>query len=404
MKWPVVSLADALASAEVFVDGDWVESKDQDPCGDVRLVQLADVGDGEYLNKSARFLTNSKARQLRCTFLKPGDVLVARMPDPLGRACIFPGDPKPSVTAVDVCIIRPDVKEQNARWLMHCLNAPTCRSQIRGFATGTTRARISRSNLSKIKIPLPPLAEQQRIAEILDRTEALRAKRRYALAQLDTLTQAIFLDLFGDPGTNANNWPRKSLKDLGRITTGGTPPSAKPGMFGGPIPFVTPGDLENDEPVKRSLTNAGARESVTVRAGTMLVCCIGATIGKMAKVRERSAFNQQINAVEWAGEIDDNYGLAVLRFFKPTIAAWGASTTLPILKKSTFEKIEVPVPPLPLQREFARRVEAVEKLKTAHRTSLTELDALFASLQHRAFRGELRGDLPGNFVKLPQQE
>ena len=389
MKWPVVSLADALASAEVFVDGDWVESKDQDPCGDVRLVQLADVGDGEYLNKSARFLTNSKARQLRCTFLKPGDVLVARMPDPLGRACIFPGDPKPSVTAVDVCIIRPDAKEQNALWLMHCLNAPTCRSQIRGFASGTTRARISRSNFGKIKIPLPPLAEQQRIAEVLDMAEALRAKRRTALAQLDTLSQSLFLDLFGNPATNTKEWPRKSLKALGKVSTGGTPPSAKDGMFNGPIPFVTPGDLERDDPVKRSLTTAGAEESVTVRAGAALVCCIGATIGKMAKARECSAFNQQINAVEWTDEVDDSYGLAVLRFFKPTIVAWGASTTLPILKKSAFEKIEVPVPPLPLQREFARRIEAVEKLKTAHRVSVAELIALFAAIQHRAFRGEL---------------
>ena len=64
MKWPVVTLLDSLASAEVFVDGDWVESKDQDPEGDVRLVQLADVGDGEYIDKSDRFLTSAKARQL----------------------------------------------------------------------------------------------------------------------------------------------------------------------------------------------------------------------------------------------------------------------------------------------------------------------------------------------------
>jgi type I restriction enzyme S subunit len=96
-----------LESAEVFVDGDWVESKDQDPNGDVCLIQLADVGDGEYFNKSARFLTTSKARALKCTFLKEGDVLIARMPDPLGRACIFPADPKPTVTVVDICIVRP---------------------------------------------------------------------------------------------------------------------------------------------------------------------------------------------------------------------------------------------------------------------------------------------------------
>lgn len=107
MKSNVQTLAQALRSADVFTDGDWVESKDQDPTGDVRLIQLADIGDGEYLGKSARFLTSSKARELRCTFLKPGDVLIARMPDPLGRACIFPGHLKSAVTVVDVCIVRP---------------------------------------------------------------------------------------------------------------------------------------------------------------------------------------------------------------------------------------------------------------------------------------------------------
>ena len=389
MKWPEVSLLDTLATAEVFVDGDWVESKDQDPDGDVRLVQLADVGDGEYIDKSDRFLTSAKARALGCTFLKPGDVVVARMPDPLGRACIFPGDSKPSVTVVDVCIIRPDPRSHDARWLMHCLNAPTSRNQIAGYALGTTRSRISRGNLGKIKIPLPPLAEQRRIAEVLDRAQALRAKRRSALARFESLTQSLFLDLFGDPATNPKGWPHKTLFDLARVVTGGTPPSAMANMFDGPIPFVTPGDLESDEPVKRSLTAAGAQESRTVRAGSTLVCCIGATIGKMGIARAQNAFNQQLNAVEWSGEVDDIYGYATLRFFKPTIKAWGASTTLPILKKSSFEQIEIPVPPLALQQEFARRFQATEKLRATHKGALGELDELFASLQHRAFEGDL---------------
>jgi type I restriction enzyme S subunit len=183
----VVSLSCALASAEAFVDGDWVESKDQDPAGDVRLVQLADIGDGAYADRSSRFLTSAKARELRCTFLQPGDILVARMPDPLGRACIFPGDSKPSVTVVDVCIIRPNPERHDARWLMHCLNAPACRSQIARFATGTTRSRISRRNLGKIEISDLSLREQRRIAEVLDRCEALRDKHRAALGKLDLL-------------------------------------------------------------------------------------------------------------------------------------------------------------------------------------------------------------------------
>jgi hypothetical protein len=99
--WAWATIPDLSGKAGVFIDGDWVESKDQDPDGDVRLIQLADVGDGFYRDKSDRFMTKAKAEELGCTFLKDGDVLIARMPDPLGHACIFPGDAKPSVTVVD---------------------------------------------------------------------------------------------------------------------------------------------------------------------------------------------------------------------------------------------------------------------------------------------------------------
>ena len=115
MSMPLVSLGEALRSAEVFTDGDWVESKDQDGDGEVRLVQLADVGDGVFVEKSSRHLTSAKATELRCTLLAAGDILIARMPDPLGRACIFPGSPGPSVTVVDVCIVRPQLNEHDPR-------------------------------------------------------------------------------------------------------------------------------------------------------------------------------------------------------------------------------------------------------------------------------------------------
>src|SRR5437870_3533171 len=159
----MASIGDLIGAGGVFVDGDWVESKDQDPSGDVRLIQLADVGDGVYRNKSSRFLTSAKAKELRCTFLKPGDVLIARMPDPLGRACIFPGDDKPSVTVVDVCIVRTGTGGANHRWLMHRMNSVEIRSAIAGLQSGSTRKRISRSNLARIKFSVPPLDEQQRV-------------------------------------------------------------------------------------------------------------------------------------------------------------------------------------------------------------------------------------------------
>lgn len=168
-KWELKTISELVGPDGVFCDGDWIETKDQDPKGDVRLIQLADLGDGQFRNKSSRFLTSAKAKELRCTYLIEGDVLIARMPDPLGRACIFPGDSKPSVTAVDVCIVRSGNGEFDHRWLSHFVNSPEFRRTVSALQSGSTRKRISRKNLGQIKLPVPPLNEQLRIVAEIDK-------------------------------------------------------------------------------------------------------------------------------------------------------------------------------------------------------------------------------------------
>lgn len=112
-------------------------------------------------------------------------------------------------------------------------------------------------------------------------------------------------------------------------------------MFNGEIPFITLGDLETEEPPKRYLTEKGAVNSRTVRQGTCFICCIGATIGKVKGDRSYSAFNQQINAIEWNYKIyNDLFDEALMRMLKPLIVSKGeGSTTLPILNKGDFEKL-----------------------------------------------------------------
>ena len=292
------------------------------------------------------------------------------------------------VCSTDIIPILP--KEGVSRdYLFYFLRTPDTVNLATSRCSGVNLPRLDPKQLASFQIPLPPFDEQKRIAEILDKADALRAKRREALSQIDTLIQSIFLEMFGDPATNPKSWPVATLRSLGRVTTGSTPPSAKEGMFDGAIPFITPGDLESDQPIKRTVTEAGADASRTVDAGATLVCCIGATIGKIGMSTVRSAFNQQINAVEWGERIHAEYGWAVMRFFKPTIIAWGSSTTLPILKKSSFERIEIPVPPVADQKEFALRLERVERVRTTHRVALSTSGELFSALQVMAFRGGL---------------
>lgn len=171
--WALTTIENTTRKTGFFCDGDWVESKDQDPDGDVRLIQLADVGDGKYRDRSSRFMTKIAATRLNCSYLKMGDILIARMPDPLGRCCRFPGDAKPAVTVVDVCILRPNVSFFDPDFLVVAINCPRFRRLVSAQSTGTTRSRISRSNLGVLPVPLPPLAEQERIVVKVDQLMAL---------------------------------------------------------------------------------------------------------------------------------------------------------------------------------------------------------------------------------------
>src|SRR5687767_5570388 len=135
--WTYATIGELIPSDGLFVDGDWVESKDQDKSGTVRLIQLADVGDGKFIDKSDRHLTRQKAHELSCTFLRRGDLLVARMPDPLGRCCMFPLDTEERfVTVVDVCIVRLSDTSVSPVYMMHLLNSPSVRAQINDRQSG----------------------------------------------------------------------------------------------------------------------------------------------------------------------------------------------------------------------------------------------------------------------------
>jgi type I restriction enzyme S subunit len=216
-SWTTATIGQLISDDGIFIDGDWVESKDQEPDGSVRLIQLADIGDGEFRDKSARFLTLETARELRCTFLKQGDILVARMPDPLGRCCIFPHDRMEGfVTVVDVCVVRTGSALIDNKFLMYALNSGGVRSKIADLQSGSTRKRISRGNLATIDIPLAPYNEQCRIvakietlfSELDKGVESLSMARE----QLKAYRQAVLKHAFEGKLTAA--WRKQNQKAL----------------------------------------------------------------------------------------------------------------------------------------------------------------------------------------------
>lgn len=259
-------------------------------------------------------------------------------------------------------------------------------------------ATLNKAKLLSIEVPVPPVGEQRRIAAILDHADALRAKRREALARLDELTQSIFIDMFGNPATNPKGLPVGALGDLLDSAQYGT--SEKSGATGeypvlrmNNITYQGQMDLTDlkfmdlpDDKVDR----------FTVAAGDILFNRTNSAelVGKTAVYRgsEKLAYAGYLvrlratsgNSPEYISAfLNSAYGKTVLRGMCKSIVGMAN------INAREVQSIRMMQPPSKLQEQFADRVNAIEDQKSVQRVALAELDALFTSLQSRAFRGEL---------------
>lgn len=291
-----------------------------------------------------------------------------------------------------LAIIRPNGSDISSEYLGHFVKSK--RRYIRERCKGATIPHVDAHVLANLEIPMPPLPEQQRIAEILDRAEAIRAKGRAALTHLDELTQAIFLEMFGDPIFNSNKWRKKKLCEVGNLDRGVSKhrPRNDPILLGGPHPLVQTSEVANcDGYIYKycgTYSDYGLRQSKKWPAGTLCIT-IAANIAKTGILKLDACFPDSIVGFCAKEPATVEYIRIWISFLQKTLEDLAPESAQKNINLSILRNLDVPFPPLPHQQEFARRIAVVEKLKTIHRASLKEMDALFASLQHRAFRGEL---------------
>lgn len=334
---------------------------------------------------------------------KQGDVLYIKDGATTGVAAVNTYD-FPFSMLSSVALLRPKPELCDSRFLCSWLNSPDSKERFTGMMGGAAIKRLTLAKIKTFKIPLPPLADQRRIADVLNRAEALRAKRRAALAQLDTLTQSLFLDLFGDPV--GKGWGMATIADVGASEKG----SIRTGPFGSQLlhsEFTDSGVavLGIDNAVTNEFRWGDRRyiseskyqrlKRYTVLPQDVLITIMG-TCGRCAIVPEEIppaintkhlcciTLNQKMCLPHFLHAYFLRHPIALKYLGRTAKGAIMSGLNMGLIKE-----MPVPLPPLDLQREFARQVAAMEKLKATHRASLTELDTLFASLQHRAFRGEL---------------
>lgn len=372
----------------------WTPERD-DPDGVFKYVDLSAVDQDAKVVIGARELAcseaPSRARQLVCA----GDVLVSTVRPNLNGVALVPPQLDRATASTGFCVLRPRSGELDGRYLYQWVKSPRFVSEMVRKATGASYPAVSDRIVRESKLPLPPLPEQRRIAEILDKADALRAKRREAMIKLDTLTQSIFLDMFGDPATNPKGWEEARVADLCNLVRGSSPrPQGDPRFFGGPVPRLMVADITRDgwsvTPKIDSLTLEGAKHSRPVPAGTVVMAVSG-NIGLVSQLAVDACIHDGFVAfTELKRErCEPKFLVALLHFSKALHEQHKAGAIFINLTTTDIKAMSLPIPPRHFQSEFTDRLHYIDGLKEKERTSFWTLDALFACIQHRAFRGEL---------------
>jgi restriction endonuclease S subunit len=254
--------------------------------------------------------------------------------------------------------------------------------------------------LKRNTIALPPLPEQRRIAAILDKADELRAKRRAALKKLDELTHSIFLDMFGDPATNPKGWPMVHFASVVYFQEG---PGVRNWQFRKEgIKLINVKNIVDGKLVIENTDRYLSPDEVKQKyqhflldAGDLVVASSGVTWGKIAEVYPEHlplCLNTSMIRLRPQGKnIEKTFIRAFVesQAFRNQIVQLITGSAQPNFGPAHLKQVRIPLPPIETQRNYTKRVAAIQELRDAQHASAIKLDILFASLQQRAFRGEL---------------
>lgn len=385
MSWPTVE----IGTVAEIVSGSTPSTATPDYWGgDVPWATPADLAKlaGKLISSTPRMLTARGLEASSARLLPVGSVLFSSRA-PIGHVAI---NAVPMATNQGFKSFVPDPSQLSADFLYWWLKSNT--TFLQGLGVGATFKEVSKAIVKRVKIPLPPLPEQRRIASILDRADELRAKRRSAIELLNFAERSAFLESFGSPIDSI--WPSRRIGELLESATYGTSEKAGPT---GEFPILRMGNITPFGAVDTTnlkyidLPNSDPSRYL-VRRGDILFNRTNSVdlVGKTAVYRSdspmayagylvRMRVNEHAHPDYIAGFLNSPFGKAKLRGMAKSIVGMAN------INAKEVQAIAIPVPPMERQLQFALVNEQIEALKGSHFVALTQLDKLFAVLQHRAF-------------------
>ena len=366
--------------------------------GFIPVLRANNVSDEGLVLKDFVFIPHEgvQSRQL----LRKGDILVVASSgslDVVGRAAMVQEDMDAGFGAF--CkVVRPN-SNVDSRYLAHFFRTPEYRRTISSLAGGANINNLRGEHIDDLLLPLPSVAEQKRLAAILDHADGIRRKRQQALRLADDFLRSVFLDMFGDPVTNPKGWKTSTLGDLviegDTINYGVIQPGSD---YPGGVPLVRAGDINAADPDVTKLKQIDPEidrnyDRSRLHGGEVLIGCVGAVGATCIAPSSWAGINiaRAVARIRLQREMEPEFILALLRtealqrYFAEEIRV----VAQPTLNIKQIKETPIMVPPATLRKEFASVASRIIKAKERQEGSARSSEDLFQSLQHRAFTGQL---------------
>lgn len=399
--WKIVKINEVMW----FQEGPGVRNNQFTPSG-VKLLNVSNIVEGFIdLNKTKIYISEEEAYVKYKHFLvNAGDLIIASSGikvENFEKKVAFIEE-KHLPLCMNTSTIRFKVIDNNLidmKYFCHFLKSIYFKKQVQHYITGSAQLNFGPSHLNKMKLILPPIKVQKQLAEILDKADELRLKRKLANQKLDEFLQSTFLDMFGDPVLNSKKWNKEKLENSILFITSGSRGWAQYYTSTGEI-FIRIGNVKNTKLLLDDIqyvTSPKSKEAerTKVQKDDLLIS-ITADLGRTAVVDEKTAtigayINQHLCLLRLRENISSKY-LAYFIESKAGKAQINKANQVGVKSGLNFDAIKnlsINVPPIELQKEFVQIVEKVEEQKAKNEAQIQKLDDLFNSLLQRAFKGEL---------------
>lgn len=387
MTYPFVSLGEVVASST------GTANPGKAPLDTFRYVDVAAVDNVQKRIVGTRDVLGSEAPSRARKLISANDVLVSTVRPNLNAVAIVPGILQGAIASTGFSVLRA-TQAALPEFIFYFVQSQRFIESLCKLTAGALYPAVTDRQVLEQRLPLPPLAEQRRIVDILSRAESIVRLRREAQKKAAELIPALFTDLFGDPATNPKDWPVKPLRELVKFVGGATPPKSREDFWQGDLPWVSPKDMKRLE-----ISDAEDHLDVKVLmetnlklipANSILVVVRGMILAHslpLAITRSPVTINQDMKAFTPLRHVEPDYLFWALMASKGTLqnkidaAAHGTKK----LDTEHLVNLNIPIPPRSLQVAWADKARAVTSIQTQQATATTQAEATFNALLAQVF-------------------